>query len=565
MSVSQTTLDIAEICVQQGVTQLVMSPGSRNAPLALAFHRHPKITARIIPDERAAGYMALGISQSIRQPVLLLSTSGTAGLNYGPAIAEAYYQQVPLLIFTADRPPEWIDQKDGQAIRQYQVFANHTKRNYQLPVAQEHEDAIWHVHRTINEAINIAKGDIPGPVHINAPFREPFYPGADQSWIYNRRVPVVTVQNVIHSLSSNQWSSLTKKWKKAPKILIVGGQSPASVELCKSLESIQTHLKVPIVGDVISNLHQLANVIKHPEHILGQSDQILEKLQPDLLVTFGGGVISKNLKLFLRKYPAKEHWHLQKDGYPADCYKSINEVIPIDPTVFFNQLAKLLPAESDLEWYTRWQQFEQQVSNSFRKFIDRKEFNELQAVGSVLDLAGEVHLHLANSSVVRWVDYFGVSPETIEVSSNRGTSGIDGCSSVAVGHSWSNGRQNLLITGDLAFFYDRNAFWHQYQLPNLKVVLINNHGGGIFRLIDGPRDQPELEDLFVTKQSLSAKNTADDFGMRYFYCDSNSNLEEMIKELFESSTQVSLLELVVPNNMQGIYKELKATIKNYYE
>ena len=565
MSVPQTILDIAEICVQHGVTQLIMSPGSRNAPLALALHRHAEITTRVVPDERAAGYIALGISQSINRPVILLSTSGTAGLNYSPAIAEAYYQQVPLIVFTADRPPEWIDQNDGQAIRQHRVFANHTKRNFQLPVSHVHEDAKWHVHRIINEAINVAQKDIPGPVHINAPFREPFYPSIDQNWIYSKNITVVTVQNVIHSLPSNQWSNLADKWKKSPKVLIVGGQKRSSVELCHALESIQNRAQVPIIGDVISNLHLLGNVIKHPEHILGQSDLALEKLQPDLLITFGGGVISKSLKLFLRKYPAKEHWHLQQDGYPADCYKSINEVIPVDPAVFFDQLGKLIPYESDSEWYSRWLELEQKASENFRKFIDSQEFNELQAVGSVLDLADDVHLHLANSSVVRWADYYGVSPETIEVSSNRGTSGIDGCSSVAVGHALSNDRQNLLITGDLAFFYDRNAFWHQYRCSNLKIVLINNHGGGIFRLIDGPKDQPELEELFVTKQTLSAKNTAHDFGMNYFYCDSNAELEKNIKQLFERNDQVGLLELVVPNNMDVIYKELKATIKNFYE
>jgi 2-succinyl-5-enolpyruvyl-6-hydroxy-3-cyclohexene-1-carboxylate synthase len=565
LSVSQTILDIAEICVQQKVTHLILSPGSRNAPLALAFFRHPQMTTRIVPDERVAGYIAIGIAQSINQPVLLLSTSGTAVLNYGPAIAEAYYQQVPLIVLTADRPPEWIGQNDGQAIKQDRVFANHTKQSFQLPVDMDHEDAKWHTHRVINEAINVAHDNASGPVHINVPFREPFYPSVDQPWIYQKQVPVVTKQIVENAIGEDQWSLLLQEWQQATKILVVGGQNRPSIELRAALEAIQQHAKVPIVGDAISNLHSVTKLIKHPEHILGQSQKVLEQLQPDLLITLGGAVISKNLKIFLRKYPAKVHWHLQQGGYPADCFKSISRVIPLNPAGFFNQLCKLIPTQTSSDWYDMWQTFEQKSLEGFNEFIHDQEFNELQVIGKVLSSSEQIHLHLANSSVVRWADLFGISPETIEVTANRGTSGIDGCSSVAVGHSLSNQRQNLLITGDMAFFYDRNAFWHPYAIPNLKIVVINNHGGGIFRLVDGAKDQPELEELFVTSQRLSAKNTAQDFGMSYFYCDAMADLSYNLEQLFSTDNRIGLLEIVVRNNMAEIYKELKANIKNLYE
>ena len=565
MSVSQTILDIVEICVQQKVTHLILSPGSRNAPLALAFYRHPQVITRIVPDERAAGYIAIGIAQSINQPVVLLSTSGTAVLNYGPAIAEAYFQQVPLIVLTADRPPEWIGQNDGQAINQDQVFANHTKKSFKLPVAMDHEDAIWHTHRVINEAINVARENVSGPVHINVPFREPFYPSKNQPWIYRKQVPVVTKPMVDCTIGEDQWTALLQEWHKATKILVVGGQNRPCDELNVTLEVIQEYAKVPVVGDAISNLHSVTNLIKHPEHILGQSQKVLEQLQPDLLITFGGGVISKNLKLFLRKYPAKAHWHLQQGGYPADCFKSISRVISLNPAGFLSQLSQLIPKQTNSEWYNIWQTLEKKSSEGFNNFIHDQEFNELQVIGKVLANSEQIHLHLANSSVVRWADLFGISPETIEVTANRGTSGIDGCSSVAVGHALTNQRQNLLITGDMAFFYDRNAFWHSYSIPNLKIVIINNHGGGIFRLVDGAKDQPELEELFVTSQRLSAKNTAQDFGMNYFYCDAASDLAHSLEQLFSTNDRIGVLEIVVGNNMAGIYKKLKANIKNLYE
>lgn len=564
MSISQTIRDIVEICVQQGTRQLVMSPGSRNAPLSLAFNRHPEITSWLIGDERAAGYIGIGISQALKQPVVLLSTSGTAALNYGPAIAEAFYQQVPLIVFTADRPPEWIDQNDGQAIRQRDVFRNHTKKDFELPVSLDHKDAQWHALRIINEAVVTCQNGIPGPVHINAPFREPLFPDTNQVWNYRKNVPLVNLRGSKKSLPEEHWMELSKQWTSASRILIVGGQGTMSHHLTSALDHMQ-HLSVPVVGDAVSNLHKVAGVINHPEILLTQGDNVLNKLKPDLLITFGGGLISKSLKLFLRKFPASTHWQVQPSGFPADTFQKLSEIIPMEPADFFKRFKDRISQSKDNDWYQEWQAQERQARSWWKNFVNKQNFNEIQAVGKILGAASNKHLHLANSTPVRWVDLFGVDPETIEVSANRGTSGIDGCSSVALGHSLVHQNQNLLISGDMAFFYDRNAFWHQYKVPNLKIVVLNNHGGGIFRLIDGPRQQPELEELFVTKQELSAKNTAKDYGMKYLYCNNSEDLDIKLIELFKPNDQISLLEIEFRGNMENIYQELKSSIKNSYE
>ena len=565
MSSSQTILDVAEICAQQGVNELILSPGSRNAPLTLAFSRHPAISTRLIPDERSAGYVALGVAQSLKQPVILLSTSGTAALNFGPAISEAYYQHIPLLVFTADRPPEWIDQNDGQAIRQRNVFENHVKKSFELPVSLDHKDAIWQLQRTVNEAIITAKIGAPGPVHINVPLREPLYPDTDQPWEYHKKVPVVNFREANKNLSQEHWNSLKGQWTNASNVLIVGGQSAISPNLVAALGHIQNFGKVPVLGDVVSNLHHLHKVVAHPEIILGQEQIRLEKLQPDLLITFGGNLVSKNLKLFLRNYPAPTHWHVQDTEFPPDPFKSLSEIVPMDPNIFFTELAEVIPEAPKSAWYQQWQTEETRACELVQKFIGSQQFCELQAVDIVLKAAKKVHLHLANSTPVRWVDLVGVAPETIEISANRGTSGIDGCTSTAVGHALTNGKQNLLITGDMALFYDRNAFWHQYKIPNLKIVLLNNHGGGIFRLLDGPRKQPELEELFVTNQSLSAVNIAEDFGMKYLHCNNAKDLIKNLTHLFEPYDQPCILEIEFPNQMSDIYQKLKASIKNSHE
>ena len=561
MSNSQTIANIAEICSRHGVVNLVLSPGSRHAPLALAFSRHRQITTRIISDERSAGYMALGMAQSINQPVILLSTSGTAALNYGPAIAEAYYQKVPLIVFTADRPPEWIDQNDGQSIRQRNVFQNHVKNSFELPVSFEHPDAIWQVYNIINQSIVTSITGQPGPVHINAPFREPLYPVGNHTLEYSKSVPLVDTGETHKSLGQDLWKQLATQWARAKKILIAGGQNPFSEGLTSALKNLQDHARVPVLGDATSNLHRMNGVMMHAEIILGQPDNVLQTLQPDLLLTFGRGFISKNLKTFLRKYSPSRHWHVQAAGYPPDTFRSLTRVISMDPAEFLTELCDHIPAQENSSWYQLWEGNENFARERIVKFLEAPGFHEIQVVDQMMKAANGVHLHLANSSPVRWVDLLGPVPEIIEVSSNRGTSGIDGCSSTAVGHSWMNDRQNMLITGDMAFFYDRNAFWHQYKLPNLKIVILNNHGGGIFRLVDGAREQPELEELFVTRQALCAENTARDFGMKYLHCSTKEDLTTKLHELFRPSDHAVLLEIEFSNNMDEIYQELKASLK----
>ena len=332
-----------------------------------------------------------------------------------------------------------------------------------------------------------------------------------------------------------------------------------------ALNDFQSHCKVPVLGDVTSNLHGVNGAVTHAEVILASNEPGLEALRPDLLITFGGGLVSKNLKLFLRKYAPKIHWHIQEAGFPADPFQSIPDCIPVDTVTFFKNFKEIIPKAQHSPWQQKWLAIENQACELIRDFIDQQDFCELKAVDLVLAATADFHLHLANSTPVRWVDLIGVAPETIEISANRGTSGIDGCSSTAVGHALTNDRQNLLLTGDMAFFYDRNAFWHQYPISNLKIVLLNNHGGGIFRLIEGPSNQPELEEFFVTKQTLSAANTAKDYGMKYLYCNSAEGLTENLSQLLDSKETACLLEVDLPSSMSNIYKKLKASIRNSYE
>jgi len=542
----------AQVCAELGVRRAIISPGSRNAPLTIAFVRHPNIETYTVSDERSAAFIGLGMARQTQNPVALICTSGSAAYNYAPAVAEAYFQQIPLLILTADRPPEWIDQLDGQTIRQRDTYGKHVKASYELPVGQTEADQ-WHAQRQISEAVNQTRSYPPGPVHINVPIREPFYPEESEVVSFDNPVKVIRVSEGEMQLSADLQQQLQTEWQQYERKLIVVGQSSLDLNLCQQLEEFSQQQHIPLVADIISNVHPTDSAIKHPDIFLGKN--ALESLQPDLLITFGLSVISKNLKLFLRKYRPQAHWHFRPSGVAADTFQALTRVIHTYPNSLF-QLAKDWIEKSQNTYYQAWQAQEEQAVQKVSEFFISPEAraSEYYAVSVALkDLPQLSSLHLANSMAVRYANLIGLSSSysEVEVIANRGTSGIDGSSSTAVGAALSSpDRLHILITGDLAFFYDRNAFWHNYPLPNLRVILLNNHGGGIFRMINGPSRQPELDEYFETRQSLEAENTARDFGMEYQRIDitqrsAQKELEEILPDFFaENSRHAKLLEII---------------------
>ena len=547
-------LNVAQICSQLGVDHIVLSPGSRSAPLTLAFVRHPTITTKVISDERSAAFIGLGMAQQLRQPVGLVCTSGSAAYNYAPAVAEAFFQQVPLIIFTADRPPEWLDQLDGQTIRQRGIYGQHVKASYELPVGQTEAD-IWHAGRIVSEAINLSQQEPLGPVHVNVPIREPFYPAAGEEVKFDEAVKVITTVPGQLSLSDEIVQALAEDWSRYEKKLIVGGQGAFDTNLIEKLSQMSIGQQVPVVADVISNLHPIVSVVRRADVLLARPQ---DALVPDLLITFGRSVISKNLKLFLRKHRPVAHWHIQPAGTAADTFQALTQVIHVDPVTFFRLFQPDLssPTASQTDYYEQWQKEETKAQQQIDTLFDSSSNlppGEFQAMQIVLHhVPNAANLHVANSMTVRYANLIGLSDRqaSVEVFANRGTSGIDGSSSTAVGAALASDRLTVLITGDMAFLYDRNAFWHNYSLPNLRVIVLNNHGGGIFRLIDGPRQQPELEEYFETHQPLTAERTAQDVGMEYHRIDLTESgtyplLEGYLTDFYSrESSHAKLLEVI---------------------
>ncbi len=571
----QSIYDIAALCYQRGIRHVVMCPGSRCAPLTLAFTRYKGFNIYTFSDERSAAFIALGIAQETRSPVVLLCTSGTAAYNFAPAIAEAFFNQIPLLVITADRPREWVAQLDGQTIFQNGIFGHHVKQSFTLPQEYEYADNQWAINRIVNEGINFTVQEPKGPVHINAPFREPLYPEAQEEITYSNNIRTIADLAPSYSLDKKEQNELIREWSGYHNILIVSGQNDFEEELINTLDKFSTNNPVPIVADVISNLHGNTRFICHADTFLGQaSDDVKKSLRPDLLITFGKSVISKQLKLFLRKYSPKAHWHIQPAGSVADTFQHLTRIIRTTPVEFFNSITSVERTESFEEqkqhnYFKLWEIEERRMLRSLEQFFPQDDFGEFELVSEIIKaLPKETNLHLANSMAVRYANFVGLSSQqkNIKVFSNRGTSGIDGCTSTAVGHTLSGNQTNVLITGDMAFFYDRNAFWHNYNLSNLRVVLLNNHGGVIFKMIDGPASLPEADEFFVTQQKLTAQKLCEEYGFEYLKLDHHRKVKNMLKDFFEDGNSPKILELETTSQLsKAIFESFKTHIKRSYE
>ncbi|TAE27794.1 MAG: 2-succinyl-5-enolpyruvyl-6-hydroxy-3-cyclohexene-1-carboxylic-acid synthase [Cytophagales bacterium] len=556
MPILQPIVTIAELLYRKGITDVVISPGSRSAPLTLAVARHPRLRTRVVADERSAGFVALGMAMQSRRTVAVICTSGSAVYNLAPAVVEAFFNEVPLLILTADRPHEWLHQQDGQTMVQAGVFGPHVKRSFDLPADYTHPDARWFIERTMNEAVNLNTLEPKGPVHVNVPLREPFYPTEGEEMAFEP-VRVIDALPVMQQLPNEVWHRLLDDWDSAERKLIAVGQVPYDPTLLAVLNKISEELGVPVLGELLGNIGHNNLFISHTDTLLASPDEtLLESLRPDLLITFGGSFLTRNLKTFFRKYSAKQHWHISPTiDRVTDPFRSLTTLVPMAPLPFFEKLFADIDyqrfrqgdddSDESFDYRERWQQSDRQATRIVHQALADSAFTDWTATQAIMDaLPVNSVLHLANSMPVRYANLCGLPEDRrVAVSANRGVSGIDGCLSTAVGAALQTDRLVTVLIGDVAFFYDRNALWHAQLPQNLRIVLLNNHAGHIFRIIDGPNRQPELSEFFETEQPLTGQRTAEDAQIGYRFADDEASLETALRGIFDSSERAVLLEI----------------------
>lgn len=558
---------IAEFCSEYGIKNAVICPGSRSAPLTISFVRNKKIKSRLVFDERSAAYIALGMAQLSGEPTVLICTSGTAALNFAPAVAEAYWQQVPLLVLTGDRPPEWIGQGDGQTIRQGHIYQHNVKAFFELAVDKTHSDARWMFERTLNEALSKLFTSPAGPIHINVPVREPFYPPQNENWNFEYQLKKIELIETQASLTKEQWDKVITLLLSSDKICLLSGHLLPNKILCKVEETFTDLSKIPLIADINSNLHTASTLVGYADILLSSvSEDTKVLLAPDIVISFGNEFVSKSTKQYFRIHKPKVHIHISENDVWVDTFQSVTHFLKISPTYFFTELINKIRIKANKDFAQRWSYFNKQVQSSIFEYIENQEFSELKSAAMALDsLPPNSVLHLANSLPVRYATIFGVDP-SVDVFCNRGTSGIDGSVSAALGNALQTDRQVTLLTGDVGFLYDKNGLWHQFLPSNLKIIVINNEGGAIFRTVEGAKDQPELEEYFVGNQTFDIKSVAISMGLEYLYASDLMSLNIQLHNLYKTDKRATLLEIKT-DGKQAAQKlfELKSKAKKDLE
>ena len=552
--------NIPEICYQQGVRKVIIAPGSRNAPLILAFTDHPGLECLSITDERSAAYFAAGIAQHSEEPVALVCTSGTAVLNFAPAIAEAYYQNLPLIVITADRAAETIDQADGQTIRQSNIYANYIKTCVELPVETIQAEDLFFSDRLVSQAIDISLTIPCGPVHINIPLREPIYEALPD--LHSQPKIIKTLPAEV-TISTDSLLKLSEAWKYYTKKLIVIGVQPKNDSLNDLATLLAGEPDVVVVGENLSNICG-EHIICRPEVFFASlSEEEKETYQPELLITIGHSAISKQMKLFLKAHRPVEHWQFESSLPYADTYKSLTSIVPGKAEKTLDKMPLGMTTSSFARVY---QQQMQTISKRHDAFVESAPLSDMSVVTHLLKLVpGHTVLQLANSTSVRWTQLFPTRND-LSYYCNRGTSGIDGSVSTAAGFAFSSGQPTLFLTGDLSFIYDSNGLWNNYLEGNFKIIVMNNNGGNIFKFIGDPQLMSDCETYFTTPHHVNIKSLVEAYGLEYTVCKRSEELEEKLITLFNSS-KATVLEIFTDavlntENYKGYFRNIKKTTPN---
>ncbi|NDP28772.1 MAG: 2-succinyl-5-enolpyruvyl-6-hydroxy-3-cyclohexene-1-carboxylic-acid synthase [Flavobacterium sp.] len=526
---------IIQICLAKGIKNIVISPGSRNAPLTIGFVNNPEFNCYSIADERCAAFFAVGIAQQTQRPVVVVCTSGSALLNYYPAFAEAFYSQIPLIVISADRPQSKIDIGDGQTIRQQNVFKNHSLYNANLT-----EDVSVENDLKINKAINKAFTK-KGPVHINAPFEEPLYQTVSKLDV---DVTISAFKKIKHTISIDQIIEFTNIWNKSKKKLILVGENKPDEIDAEIIEFLAKDNSVVVMTETTSNLHHPSFLNTIDTIITPFTNADFKNFQPDILITFGGMVVSKRIKAFLRKYPPKHHWHI--DILRAyDTFGCLTKHFEVNPNPFLKQfLSFTIPIRS--AYKTTFEKIATIRKAKHQEYLSKIPFSDFKAFEKIIpSLPEDSMLHLSNSSAIRYAQLFAINP-SIQVFCNRGTSGIDGSTSTAIGAAVANERPTVLIAGDIGFLYDSNALWNEYTPKNFKIILINNGGGGIFRILPGHEETPVFNKFFETSHCLTAEHLAKMYGFEYSIASNEINLETSLRAFYAQNDKPSILEVFTP-------------------
>lgn len=545
---------LLEILKQRGVEDFIISPGSRNTPIVIGVARDKNFTSRVVIDERSAAFVALGLSAQTSKPVALVCTSGTAVLNYAPAIAEAYYRNVPLIVITADREPEVIDQNDSQTIRQNGVYANYIKYSTTLPCEIGNEADEINTIQQISLAIDKALTPDRGPVHINVPLREPLA-GLAPVETLNIEIPQPKIEQ--KCISNNEQQELIKKLSQYKKVMLLASFAEPDAELDKSLSQLVKLPQVVLLTETISNINVEGAITTIDRTLTQLTNENRADAAPELLITFGGSLVSKMVKTFIRTHKPKEHIHISECEWKIDTFSALTWQIDISAAKLLGLIADRV-AVTNSNYNQMWHELAQLAADKKSKYVASVGWSDMKAFSIILPLIPrETYLQLSNGTPIRYAQLFD-NYSCLKSTSNRGVSGIDGATSTAIGAACGTDNPVLLITGDMGFQYDSNALSIADVPNNIKIIVMKNGGGGIFRFLPGTSALPELEKYFECVTDVKVKQLAEAYSFDFYSVTSEEELKSKLPQFF-ASPHKAIMEVVTPRT------ENDKILRNYFK
>lgn len=524
-TIKKNIVYLAELSRKYNAKDVVISPGSRNAPISIAFSRTEGLTTYTIIDERCAAFFALGLSLASGLPTVVVCTSGTALLNLAPATAEAYYRQVPLIIVSADRPEEWIDQNDSQTMRQNGALANFVKRFYNLCGDSPNSN---YFSRTICDAFISATSGRKAPVHINISLDNPLYE-EEETTIDVREIKSLDPcsDTLLSNLAINQIDTALSSCKKI--VLLCGFMSP-NEKLRNTIRRMSKNSRLITFAESISNING-ADIVCNVETFFKDEKAVETLGETDLLITIGGALVSKSAKNHFRNHKPKNHWHIGEEEWTIDTFKSLSQRVNINPCAFFSQTETLFKQNKN---YKEIVAIARKIQKQKQEHIDKTEWSAEVAISTILQAQKDgTAIHFSNGLSVRLGLNVADNP-SLSYYANRGVSGIDGATSTAVGFSVGADKETLLITGDISFLYDSNALWNNYLTPKLKIIVLNNGGGGIFKTMEGPSSIKEFDQCFFTPHNINISKLAELYNCDYMVASDKHTLKKALTQMTQA-------------------------------
>lgn len=543
-------IQLISLLKQYNIRRVVISSGSRHFPFTHSLENDKYFKLYSVVDERSAAFFALGLIQRTHEPVALACTSGSAIVNYGPAVSEAFHQKLPLLLVTADRAPELLGQLEDQMVEQKSIFKGFLKHNVNLPLVNTGFDE-WYANRLINEALIELNHNGVGPVHINYP-------------IVSHHNVNFNIQNLpkVRKITFNTAETSPEKWKTfanklyKSKIIIIWGQSVNITDtLIDSLNKFCSIYNAVILTDKISNLHSPFAIDNALVVLKALSVNEKEALYPDFVISVGNNIVFNNeIKGMLAINPIKmENWRVGTQNIIVDPYRRLTEHFEMSETTFFNNLINTTfetniknkrkdktETNDDFNGITEnYSQRWKQISLSIKE--PEVPYSQLYAIGKLIkSIPPDSILQLSNSNTIRMAHLFRNHP-SIKTYCNRGVNGIDGCMSTAVGYASESSELNFLIIGDLTFFYDMNALWNRHLSPNIRILLVNNEGGGVMYMTTNATFKPHFPVHTAASHNTSAKGWVESIGFRYLSAHTKEETDDAIKILTSSQEDGPIL------------------------